>query len=124
MKKTILFSILALCAPFSGAMPADVLVQKDVCAGRPDGERQAIARRLYGRIQFVKHSTEADYRVYATSRVTEADLRVQIVPGGATCPGMWQIVNSGGDFRVYITNLATEADIIIYFANSAPGPMR
>lgn len=122
MKKILSILALALCVPavplLSNAVP------KDASALRSVEERKMIARGLYGRIELVKHSTAANYRVYVTSCETEADLRVEVVRLGANRPGQWEVVSSGGDFRVYITDRATEADIIIYYVNIAPGPTR
>lgn len=120
MKKTILFSILALCAPFSGAIPAP----EDVCAARTDGERKAIARGLYGRIQFVDVPSLADYIVCPVDYASGVDLRVQIVNAGANSPGMWEIVDVAPDFRVYVTDIAGIADILIHYVSAGPGPGR
>lgn len=126
MKKTILFSILALC--FSAALlSADVpaggsVAQKDAFALRTPDERKVIARGLYGRIEIVKSSSAADYRVFITNISSAADLRVAIVNTNATSPGKWEIVDAAPDFRVYITNSSSEADIQIEFTNHFPGP--
>lgn len=118
MKKTILFSILALCVPFSGAIPAP----EDVCFARTDGERKAIARGLYGEIQLVTSLAFADYCVYITNHSAAADLRVQVVKNFADSPGKWKIVDANADFRVYITKNPVEADVYIQFTTSFPGP--
>ena len=128
MKKKILLSLFAfvLCVPaavlLSGSVPLPV--QKDASALLPDGERRAIARGLYGRIELVKTSAAADYKVYVTNNSSSADLRVQIVGAGANSPGRWQIVKAAPDFRVYIVNNASTADLLIYFVNAGPGPTR
>lgn len=128
MKRKILLSLLALvlCVPaavlLSGAVPFPV--QKDASALLSDGERKAIARGLYGRIELVKSSVAADYKVYVTNSHSSADLRVQIVGGLADSPGRWEIVKGLPDFRVYITNSVAEADLSICFVNALPGPTR
>lgn len=128
MKKKILLSFLSLvlCVPaavlLSGSVPLPV--QKDASALLSDGERKAIARGLYGRIELVKSSVAADYKVYVTNSHSSADLRVQIVGGLADSPGRWEIVKGLPDFRVYITNSVAEADLLICFVNSNPGPVR
>ena len=128
MKKKILFSLFA----FVLGVPAAVLLsgsvplpaQKDASALLSDGERKAIARGLYGRIELVKSPAVADYKVYVTNNSSSADLRVQIVGGLADRPGRWEIVKGLPDFRVYITNSAAEADLSICFVNALPGPTR
>ena len=128
MKKKILLPLLALvlCVPavtlLSGAVPFPA--QKDASALLPDGERKAAARGLYGRIELVKSSVAADYKVYVTNSHSSADLRVQIVGGLADSPGRWEIVKGLPDFRVYITNSVAEADLSICFVNALPGPTR
>ncbi len=128
MKKKILLSLLALVlgvpavALLSGAVPFPA--QKDASALLSDGERKAIARGLYGRIELVKSSVAADYKVYVTNSHSSADLRVQIVGGLADSPGRWEIVKGLPDFRVYITNSVAEADLSICFVNALPGPTR
>ena len=103
MKKKILLSFLSLvlCVPaavlLSGSVPLPV--QKDASALLSDGERKAIARGLYGRIELV-------------------------IGGLADSPGRWEIVKGLPDFRVYITNSVAEADLLICFVNSNPGPVR
>ena len=128
MKKKILLSLLALVL----GVPAAVLlsgfvplpVQKDAAALLPDGERKAIARGLYGRIELVKTSAAADYKVYVTNNSSAADLRVQVVGELADSPGKWKIVEAMPDFRVYVVNNASAADLLIYFVNAGPGPTR
>ena len=128
MKKKILLSLLALvlCVPaavlLSGAVPFPV--QKDASALLSDGERKAIARGLYGRIEFVKVSEMADYKVYVTNNTSAADLRVQVVDAAPDSPGKWKIVEAAPDFRVYVVNNASAADLLIYFVNAGPGPTR
>ena len=128
MKRKILLSFLSLvlCVPaavlLSGSVPRPV--QKDASALLSDGERKAIARGLYGRIELVKSSVAADYKVYVTNSHSSADLRVQIVGGLADSPGRWEIVKGLPDFRVYITNSVAEADLSICFVNALPGPTR
>ena len=128
MKRKISVSllVLVLCVPaavlLSGSVPLPA--QKDASALLPDGERRAIARGLYGRIELVKSSVAADYKVYVTSSHSSADLRVQIVGGLANSPGRWEIVKGLPDFRVYIANNASTADLLIYFVNAGPGPTR
>lgn len=128
MKKKILLSFLSLvlCVPavalLSGAVPLPA--QKDASALLPLEQRKAIARGLYGRIELVKSSVAADYKVYVTNSHSSADLRVQIVGGLADSPGRWEIVKGLPDFRVYITNSVAEADLSICFVNALPGPTR
>lgn len=128
MKKKILLSFLSLvlCVPavalLSGAVPLPA--QKDASALLSLEQRKAIARGLYGRIELVKSSVAADYKVYVTSSHSSADLRVQIVGGLANSPGRWEIVKGLPDFRVYITNSASAADLSICFVNALPGPTR
>ena len=128
MKKKNLLSLLALvlgvpaAVLLSGSVPLPV--QKDASALLPDGERKAIARGLYGRIELVKSPAVADYKVYVTNNSSSADLLVQIVDGLANSPGRWQIVKGAPDFRVYIANNAASADLLIYFVNAGPGHTR
>ena len=128
MKKKILLSLFAfvLGVPaavlLSGSVPLPV--QKDASALLPLEQRKAIARGLYGRIELVKSSSAANYKVCITNNSAAADLRVKIVGGLANSPGRWEIVKGLPDFRVYITNSAASADLSICFVNGLPGPTR
>lgn len=128
MKKKISVSLLALvlCVPavalLSGAVPLPA--QKDASALLSLEQRKAIARGLYGRIELVKSSGAADYKVCITNNSAAADLRVQVVGGLADSPGRWEIVEGLPDFRVYVSNSVSAADLLICFVNSNPGPVR
>ena len=128
MKKKILLSLFAFvfCVPaavlFSGAVPLPV--QKDAAALLPLEQRKAIARGLYGRIELVKSSSAANYKVCITNNSAAADLRVKIVDVQANRPGLWELVEGAADFRVYITKHSSEADLQIQFDGDFPGPTR
>ena len=128
MKKKISVSLLALvlCVPavalLSGAVPLPA--QKDASALLPLEQRKAIARGLYGRIELVKSSGVADYKVCITNNSAAADLRVKIVDVQANRPGLWELVEAAPDFRVYITKHTSEADLQIQFDADFPGPTR
>lgn len=128
MKKKISVSLLALvlCVPavalLSGAVPLPA--QKDASALLPLEQRKAIARGLYGRIELVKSSGAADYKVCVTNNSAAADLRVRIVDVQANRPGLWELVEAAPDFRVYITKYTAEADLQIQFDADFPGPTR
>ena len=128
MKKKISVSLLALvlCVPavalLSGAVPLPA--QKDASALLPLEQRKAIARGLYGRIELVKSSGVADYKVCITNNSAAADLRVKIVDVQANRPGLWELVEGAAEFRVYITKHTSEADLQIQFDADFPGPTR
>ena len=128
MKKKILLSFLSLvlCVPavalLSGAVPLPA--QKDASALLPLEQRKAIARGLYGRIELVKSSGAADYKVCITNNSAAADLRVRIVDVQPNRPGLWELVEAAPDFRVYITKHTAEADLQIQFDADFPGPTR
>lgn len=128
MKRKILLSLLALvlCVPASVLLSGAVSLsaQKDASALLSDGERKAIARGLYGRIELVKSSGFADYKVCITNNSAAADLRVKIVDVQANRPGLWELVEGAADFRVYITKNTAEADLQIQFDAAFPGPTR
>lgn len=128
MKKKILLSLLALvlgvpaAVLLSGSVPLPV--QKDASALLSLERRKAIARGLYGRIELVKSSGAADYKVCITNNSAAADLRVRIVDVQPNRPGLWELVEAAPDFRVYITKHTAEADLQIQFDADFPGPTR
>ncbi|MBP3302033.1 MAG: hypothetical protein J6L64_02715 [Opitutales bacterium] len=76
-----------------------------VTGASDSARRKALARGLYGRIQFV--NAMEDYKVRFVTHGFE-DLKVRYVLGDAKKPGQWKIVQFDGDFRVRIVDTPVE----------------
>lgn len=91
-----------------------------VTGSSDSARRKALARGLYGRIQFV--SSGEDYKVRFVTRGFE-DLRVRYVLGDATKPGQWRIVSFDGDFRVRVVDTPFEDLKIRIVESGFEGPV-
>ena len=81
-----------------------------------------IAKKLYGRIQFVSH--HADYNVCIVENPDFADLAVKVVEKYPDRPGEWQIVSSNADFKICIVEEVPLPDLRVVFVELYSGPLR
>ncbi|MBQ8445599.1 MAG: hypothetical protein IJX22_04350 [Opitutales bacterium] len=88
-----------------------------VSGSSDSARRKALARGLYGKIQFV--TSGEDYKVRIVSGYE--DLKVRYVLGDAKKPGQWKIVKFDGDFRVRIIDTPFE-DLKIRLVEFNEGP--
>ncbi len=78
--------------------------------------RQALARRLYGKIRVVSIGEDAKVRVVGIGE----DLRVRVVSIGENSPGLWRYVDIGEDFKIRFVDIGE--DITVRFVSIGEGP--
>lgn len=74
-------------------------------------------KRLYGKVKFVAHESQADVKVQFVTSFP--DLKVQFVECFPDACGEWQVVEHYPDLNVYVTE--SFPDIKIQTINSFPG---